>query len=821
MSLAQTFAKMMLKKKEGATSESLRDNVEGLELSFDETTKTIEPNRRERPISGQSLFVINTDANLEEELHASNESRPICCVRSLTAIILFASTIIVAALTYYLNRSAELTQFKKEYIGSVVKVEDAITNGIANKINTAKTFSAIYTSRFSADNVWPNATMPSHYFNELAAGQLEVADGIALSFNPIITGKNRDAFEAHASASAHILGDDRFFNRSCDDESGSTCRIVADGIFRKANSSSGEALINIDDPGFAEGSRFPDVLVPVWQIYPTKDNWKAVLFNLHAETKRQHALDDMMEYKVPTITALLHLVQHKDMNPSSVLFFPVFDRFEDGQKGEFFNPRKVVGSVSIVFTWEAILLKVLPKHIEGITVVLQSIEAKYSKLQKRQQWTYDISGEEVTLSGEGDLHEQRFNAFEHRIKTCVATHSERLGIVDNLVTYEIKIYPSAVFKGRYMSRKPLTMTIIVISIFILVSLIFLAYDFLVNHRQTAIMNFASKAGHIVDNLFPQNVRGRLFRHADQRNEPIDDEEEGGADGGALELDGKEESDGKRKMKLKAMRAFLSGRKGGDKRSSSSTCSDSATSLNYLNKTNPIADRFDDTSIMFADIVGFTQWCSEHSPEEVFHLLENLFFEFDKIASRMNVFKLDRVGDCYIAVTGLPQETPDHGVILCQFAEECRTKMCDVFEELGRHLNGADKLTMRFGIHSGPVTAGVLRGQKTRFELFGDTMNFASRMESLSLPGQIQISQEAANLLVAAGRVKWIRPRKDLIHAKGKGLLQTYWLSINDNSLARESDYKLHGFSDKPNPFVARSAVSRRNSLPSFTSARTA
>jgi len=815
MSLALTFGKMMKKNDlPAARSEPSRDHVEGRELtSVDKTTKTRGPNRRERPTStGQSLFVIDTDANLDEELHASNESRPICCLRSLTVITLVTSAIIVASLTYSLNRSAELTQFEREYIGSVVKVEDAIANGISNKINAAATFSGIYTSLFGVDNVWPNATMPSNYFNELAVGQLEVAGGIALSFNPIVTGKNRNAFEAHASASAQLLGDDRFFNRSCDDESGSTCRIVADGIFRKANSSSG-ALINIDDPGSSEGSRFPDTLVPVWQIYPTKDNWKAVLFNLHAETKRQHALDDMMEYKVPTITSLLHLVQHEEINPSSILFFPVFDRFND-----FINPREVVGSVSIVFTWEAILRKVLPKYIEGITVVLESSDSTDPELQRQQQWTYDISGEEVTLLGEGDLHEQTFNAFEHRVQTSVAKQTENLGIVDNVVTYEIKIYPSAVFKRRYTSSKPLVMTIIVVCIFILVSLIFLAYDFLVNNRQTAIINFASKAGHIVDNLFPQNVRGRLFRHADQRKSHhgrSDDEEEGGADGGALELDGKQESDGKRKMKLKAMRAFLAGRKSGDKRSSSSV-TDSATSLS-LNNTHPIADRFEDTSIMFADIVGFTQWCSEHSPEEVFHLLENLFFEFDKIASRMNVFKLDRVGDCYIAVTGLPQETPDHAVILCQFAEECRTKMFDVIKNLGRHLNGADMLSMRFGIHSGPVTAGVLRGQKTRFELFGDTMNSASRMESLCLPGQIQISQETANLLIAAGRVKWIKPRKDLVHAKGKGLLQTYWLSINDNSVERESDDQLHGFSDKPKP--ARAA--KRNSLPFFTNARTA
>jgi hypothetical protein len=82
--------------------------------------------------------------------------------------------------------------------------------------------------------------------------------------------------------------------------------------------------------------------------------------------------------------------------------------------------------------------------------------------------------------------------------------------------------------------------------------------------------------------------------------------------------------------------------------------------------------------------------------------------------------------------------------------------------------------VRFGLNSGPTTAGVLRGEKGRFQLFGDTVNTAARMESNGLPNRIQVSQSTADLLKADGKGHWLTLRQDLVNAKGKGLMQTYW-----------------------------------------------
>ena len=120
-----------------------------------------------------------------------------------------------------------------------------------------------------------------------------------------------------------------------------------------------------------------------------------------------------------------------------------------------------------------------------------------------------------------------------------------------------------------------------------------------------------------------------------------------------------------------------------------------------------------------DIANFTAWSSERAPEQVFKLLESLYREFDDIAKEMNVFKVETIGDSYMAVAGLPTPNKDHAVVMTRFAYRCLKAMSRLTKELETTL-GPDTgdLQARVGLHSGPVTAGVLRGEKARFQLFG-------------------------------------------------------------------------------------------------------
>lgn len=116
------------------------------------------------------------------------------------------------------------------------------------------------------------------------------------------------------------------------------------------------------------------------------------------------------------------------------------------------------------------------------------------------------------------------------------------------------------------------------------------------------------------------------------------------------------------------------------------------------------------------------WSSAREPEAVFTLLETIYRAFDMVAKRRRVFKVEVVGDCYVAVCGLPDPRKNHFSVMCRFAQDCLSAMQTITKELEVKL-GPDTgdLTLRVGLHSGPVVAGVLRGEKSRFQLFGDTV----------------------------------------------------------------------------------------------------
>lgn len=153
----------------------------------------------------------------------------------------------------------------------------------------------------------------------------------------------------------------------------------------------------------------------------------------------------------------------------------------------------------------------------------------------------------------------------------------------------------------------------------------------------------------------------------------------------------------------------------------------------------IAEHLESASILFADLVGFTPLAAKLSPGAVVDLLNELFSEFDRMAERLGVEKIKTIGDCYMAAAGVPRPTDDHAHALTRLALAMQAYMTEYRFE-GR------RLALRIGINSGPVTAGVIGRKKFIYDLWGHTVNVASRMESQGSGGIVQIT-EATHALI--------------------------------------------------------------------------
>ncbi|MBX5490178.1 MAG: HAMP domain-containing protein [Chloroflexi bacterium] len=181
--------------------------------------------------------------------------------------------------------------------------------------------------------------------------------------------------------------------------------------------------------------------------------------------------------------------------------------------------------------------------------------------------------------------------------------------------------------------------------------------------------------------------------------------------------------------------------------------------------DPIADAFAEVTVLFADVVGFTPMAARTSPHELVALLDDLFSAFDAAAQRLGVEKIKTIGDAYMAVCGVPEPHSDHVRRIAELALE----LLRIVEQFGAE-RGLD-LRLRIGINSGPVVAGVIGRSKFIYDLWGDTVNIASRMESQGVPGAIQVTRPVYEALKHAYA---FQPR-GVVEVKGKGPLETWLL----------------------------------------------
>ena len=622
------------------------------------------------------------------------------------------------------------------------EIEDVSRHNANNIYLGAESFAVSITSAaLSSGQVFPNITVP--HFEVRGERYRLVTNSQLVSFSPIVT--DVDQWNAYSvenqgwiQESYDLRNDDR------------TPPPIPTKVFRRLD----DGVTTVPEEGKQQ-------YCPLWQESKAPSDTSVINFNLLSHPIFARIFEQMQDTRKPVLSEVFNpaellgggaLLDTEELSshPESILIQPVFDNFDN-------ETRNLGGTVITVIPWDVYFNNTLHEGADGIICVLRNTCG--------DAFTYQIDGPHASYLGQGDLHDHSYDDLEHVVAFGVGVDISGAQTNDDQdngrCMYSLHIYPSEPMEDEYHTNQPVIFTVVILAIFAFTSCVFVLYDYLVQRRQEKVHDAAVKSNAIVSSLFPAEIRDRLFQHNETPEQKSGKKKTAGKGSG---------TDTAAKFRLKS---YLDN-------GQAETLSESAT-VDYDSK--PIADLFPNTTVMFADIAGFTAWSSVREPSQVFTLLETLYRAFDLIAKRRKVFKVETVGDCYVAVTGLPEPRKDHAVIMARFARDCMAKMNDLSHQLEVTL-GPDTgdLAMRFGLHSGPVTAGVLRGDKSRFQLFGDTVNTAARIESTGLRHRIHLSQETADLLKEAGKESWVAPRDGVVVAKGKGEMQTFWLLTKDGDV---------------------------------------
>lgn len=386
-------------------------------------------------------------------------------------------------------------------------------------------------------------------------------------------------------------------------------------------------------PEFANQSseRAAPYYTPVWQTGPLPHNASVVNLDLHTHPILRPIIDNILVSKntmmsgVVDLNFLYQLIfagQVADGRPLSFILKPIFK--------DLTNNSAVVGILSAVVKWDSFFQNVLPEGTNGVLVTVQDTCGSL--------FTYVINGRTAAYYGGGDLHNSKYDSMKQSFQ-FVTNGTDTIDFGQNsslLCEYTLTVYPTVAFEAHYRSNKAILYAVVVVLVFLYTSVVFLIYDWTVWRRQRTVLSSVERTTQIVSSMFPKNVKDRLLSDAHEQAE--------------------KESREVNRRGIRNRRKQLGIQDVLNAQNDNSKIDKEEKNTGHgftLYKTKPIADLFPETTIMFADLVGFTAWSSTRDPVQVFTLLETIYHAFDQIAKRRRVFKVETVGDCYVAVAGLP------------------------------------------------------------------------------------------------------------------------------------------------------------------------
>ena len=585
-------------------------------------------------------------AQKERQTLARNETRAVNSLRILFFIFLFITAALVCFGVYYFTSKDQQDDFENEFQAQAIRIMEQFHDSVEQTLQTMDSMSVATTSFAKATSQkFPMVTIPDFIFR--GASSRALSEALFIVWTPLVTDEtryewqnytqqvgNQQAFEAFLTESAARAQQDEHYGVESPPFNPQFMQDVPETFglhFKDEIWKVGEGdVLEVKPPG--SGPFFP-----LWQLSPTPPAMPILnlnlfdmialtdTFNATIQTHRASigAFTDPTDEEVEAglaiqklFNTLVTLGQYRleqetyMLDPVSPMMYPVFESLTDEE-------RKLAGVFVIQFYWRLYFTNVLPEGVEGMICVLENTLG--------QVFTYELNGPDATYLGATDSHDKEYDVME--VYANVGSYvMERAGPTTRSYTavdlnkdfnnYKLRIYPSQTFEEKYVTNKPLIYTGVVAGIFFFTSLVFLMYDCFVERRQQVVMDRAVKSSLVVSSLFPENVRDRLLNEAEGSKTEPESTRHSSQD--TFKPSSGRDTTGRNWLTSEGAENEIARRLSGDVSLMNSDVG------KPQRKTKAIADKFAETTVMFGDIAGFTQWSAFRQPDEVFTLLETLY-----------------------------------------------------------------------------------------------------------------------------------------------------------------------------------------------------
>eukprot|EP00980_Cylindrotheca_fusiformis_P024504 scaffold11976_cov120-Cylindrotheca_fusiformis.AAC.5 len=530
--------------------------------------------------------------------------------------------------------------FKSQFAGLGSEVSTVTRQKVDQLFTAANAYSSFVSSEAKAES---NASWPFVYISDFSLKTEKVAalfgvERSSLVITPFVKQEEKDRWTSFVLESAPLWYQESIDNEGIDATVEEYMNLTLPFIHHFAK---------VDNVTIKVPTRTPGTMTPNWQRYPLQPgvggkNSKGFLVTCY-DLQALPAVADLIKISNSTLRPSIGFTRLPDTRPGRIDKFVVDSQIMQ----PIMDKGNVVGMIWLRVPWLQFFQNLFNDGIFGTIIVIRSNCAIDDAIRVL---SFSIDGSSADFLGEFDAHDPKYDdQVVTKVILDLNLHAEDIpeGLCVPILTLDI--YPTDELAVTFETSKPVLYTTVVVAIFAFTSLVFILYDYYVGRRQGKFMERIIKQDQIVSNVFPAAIRDRLY--------------EGGQRG----------------LQNDALFDPLGG--GGGTAGS------------------PLADLFPETTIVFADIAGFTAWASAREPAQVFILLETIYGAFDKHANRHSVYKVETVGDCYVAVAGLPEPDKEHATTVCRFARDCVKTMSEITVKLEMTLGpDTSDLDLRVGIH---------------------------------------------------------------------------------------------------------------------------